>query len=334
MLNSIRSKIKKAVLNTEDRLAKEDDLFKWATVSKWRADSDLATLMDWSKDQVKTSDQFFAPSATSITQAGTSLTFTSPVVTKFPVNNLAEADYFAARGSKSAVLIIGHWNSNRTTYNRLAKIYGLSGISAVRVSLPYHDSRKPPDMPIATGMMSADLSLTIESIRQAVIDSRVIIGWLKARGYQRIGIVGASLGSLVGTLIAAHEPSVDALVGYLTCADFGELIWQSTATQHIKESLSPDVSMDQLSQAWSCVSPSSYLRRLNRPGFSMHVGYALYDTVCPLHLTHRMLEELRTYKINLYESSYSCGHNTLGIAPFMQISGFKGLMFMRQALKK
>jgi pimeloyl-ACP methyl ester carboxylesterase len=271
--------------------------------------------------------------------------FASPLPSRHSENQTVYGDFFAAKGPghwverraqrpPAAVVILGHWNSKADTYNKLARIYSLNGISALRLSLPYHDERRPASMPIASGMLSADLNLTIHSVRQAVIETRIAVEWLKQQGYERIGVVGASLGSFVATLTSSHEPLINAQLGYLFCADLVDLVWRSTATQHIRESLEHDVPIDALHDVWSPVSPATHLRKLKRGNFTLHVGIASYDTICPADLSQRMLDELSHLGVQYETSYYPCGHNTLSMAPFMHLSGWNGLRFMRRQLLK
>lgn len=60
-------------------------------------------------------------------------------------------------------------------------------------------------------------------------DVRAVIGYARARGYQRIALVGAGLGGTVGVLVARDEPAVTA-VGLSLAADFGDLDALDAAT--------------------------------------------------------------------------------------------------------
>src|SRR5260221_4436750 len=79
------------------------------------------------------------------------LQFTSPVHTRHPVNNVVSARWFPAtrdavlkrkRGApKKAVVLLPHWNSKPESYIALCRILAKLGISVLRLSLPYHDTR-------------------------------------------------------------------------------------------------------------------------------------------------------------------------------------------------
>ena len=334
MIKYTKKKIKNAILAKEEKLATSDDLYKFSKIENWQAEPDLASLQKWSLQQTKKSNKFFEAPETKIIVKNGILKFKSPIESEYPVNNKTVAEYFPSRrANKSAVIILGHWNSNKKTYNDLANIYRKSGLSAVRLSLPYHDERKPSEMPIATGMLSPNLNLTISSMQQATLETKILVDWLYKKGYENIGLVGASLGSSVALLAAEHDERIKAAVLYLSAADTPELIWRSTATLHLRQSFGDNLSLEDLRKAWSCISPSNYLHKLARKNFALHVGWGRYDSVCPVDLTQRMLNELRNLKIKVSDASYPCGHNTLALAPFIQMAGLRGLTFMHKQLK-
>ena len=334
MIKYTKKKFKNAILAKEEQLATSDDLFKFSKIEEWKAEPNLAALQKWSLQQTKKSNLFFKAPETKIFYKNGILKFKSPIESNYPTNDKTIAEYFPSpRANKCAVIILGHWNSDKKTYNGLAQIYKKSGISAIRLSLPYHDERKPSEMPIATGMLSSNLNQTISSMQQATVETKILVEWLHKKGYENIGIVGASLGSSVALLAAAHDERIKAAVLYLSAADTPELIWRSTATLHLRQSFGDNLSLADLKKAWSCISPANYLDKLARKDFALHVGWGRYDSVCPVDLTQSMLADLRKLKIKVSDASYPCGHNTLALAPFIQMAGLRGLTFMHKQLK-
>ena len=77
-------------------------------------------------------------------EIGTFLRFTSPVESPYPENNCMNARWFPARGRR-AVIVIPQWNADGVSQNALCRIFNLLGISALRMSMPYHDIRRPQD---------------------------------------------------------------------------------------------------------------------------------------------------------------------------------------------
>jgi hypothetical protein len=125
--------------------------------------------------------------------------FTSAVDTPYLDNNFVCGRYFPAkprwkRGNK-AVVLLPHWNSHAAQHVALCRGIAELGISVLRISLPYHDRRMPPELTRADYAVSANVARTIDATRQAVIDVRSCFDWLQLRGYEDLGIVGTSLGS-------------------------------------------------------------------------------------------------------------------------------------------
>ena len=102
------------------------------------------------------------------------------------------------------------WNSDIGGHVGLSKLLARFGISALRLSLPYHDRRMPPELRRADYIVSSNVARTLEVCRQAVHDARRAVWWLEQQGYERIGILGTSLGSCLAMLTAAHEPRISA----------------------------------------------------------------------------------------------------------------------------
>ncbi|MGD0620539.1 MAG: abhydrolase domain-containing 18, partial [Bryobacteraceae bacterium] len=158
------------------------------------------------------SDEFYAyESPRDFELTGNLLTFTSPVHTHWPENNKVHAQWFPASARngqrpKKAVVVLPHWNAPAQAHIGLAKGIAALGISALRISLPYHDYRMPAELQRADYAVSANIGRTIDATRQAVIDVRCCFDWLQSQGYERLGIVGTSLGSCFAFIVSAHDP--------------------------------------------------------------------------------------------------------------------------------
>ena len=110
---------------------------------------------------------------------GHMLRFTSPVETAYPENNTVHAHWFPAKASpmepkpgRKAVIVLPHWNARAEQHVALCRGITLLGISSLRLSLPYHDHRMPPELKRADYAVSSNVARTIDATRQAVIDVR------------------------------------------------------------------------------------------------------------------------------------------------------------------
>jgi len=86
------------------------------------------------------------------------LTFQSPVATPYEENNAVRGLWFSAnKPNGKAVVVLPHWNSKLPQQNALCAGLQRLGISALRLSLPYHDARMPAGLARADYAMSGHL---------------------------------------------------------------------------------------------------------------------------------------------------------------------------------
>ena len=104
------------------------------------------------------------------------LRFTSPERTPHPENDLVNARWYPApehkdpRRPKQAIVVMPQWNADAFSHNALCEIFNRMGISALRLSKPYHDIRRPVELERSDYAVSANVGRTISACRQAVVD--------------------------------------------------------------------------------------------------------------------------------------------------------------------
>lgn len=277
---------------------------------------------------IASSDAFFSyDSPTDFLLQGKRLTFTSPVNTPHSENNLVHGQWFPAKVKdgaqpKRAVLVLPHWNSHSTQHLALCEGLQRFGISALRLSLPYHDWRMPPELNRADYAVSSNLGRTLDATRQAVIDSRACVDWLEQQGYERIGILGTSLGSCYAFLASAHDPRLRVNVFNHCSAFFADVVWTGLSTAHIRTSLEGAISLDELRDCWQAISPVNYLKkyadREKKPLFI----YTRYDTTFLPEFSEYIVNEIGRHLPERKVVVLPCGHYTLGESPFKFLVGY------------
>src|SRR5581483_2364300 len=208
----------------------------------------------------------------------------------YPTNNLVHAQWFPAKSGKRAVTLLPHWNAPRDGHNALCRGLQRLGISALRISLPYHDYRMPPELARADYAVSSNVGRTMDAARQAVIDVRCCFDWLESQGYDRLGIVGTSLGSCYACLASAHDHRIKVNVFNHCSTYFADVVWTGLSTRHIRQGIEGRIDLDRLRAVWDCVSPVHYMDRyagMNKRSFFL---YATYDTTFPPHLSRQIVE--------------------------------------------
>ena len=293
----------------------------------------LEQLTAWAADTVGSSDDFYRIPDTTFTLSGDRLTFESAVVTPHRENNIVTAQFFpnrSPRGKRRAVLVLPQWNADEDGHVGLCRLLNRFGLTALRLSLPYHDRRMPPDLLRADYIVSANIGRTLTVCRQAVLDARLAIRWLQQQGYESIGILGTSLGSCLSMLTAAHEPAVKAAALNHISPYFADVVWAGLSTAHVRESLEDNISLESLRQVWLPISPFPYIERMREK--QTLLVYALYDLTFPIALSRVLVDEFRRRQVPSDVSVLPCGHYSTGVTPFKYLDGFVLCRFLNRAL--
>jgi hypothetical protein len=204
------------------------------------------------------------------------------------------------------------------------------GLTALRLSLPYHDARKPPELRRADYIVSSNLGRTAQVCRQAVVDARRAIAWLASEGYESIGILGTSLGSCLSMLTAAHEPLLKAAALNHISPFFADVVWEGLSTAHVRTGLDGHVDLERLRRIWMPISPFPYLERVR--GKKILLVYARYDLTFPVRLSRMLVEEFRSRQIAHELTVLPCGHYSTGVTPFKWMDGLVLCRFLARSL--
>jgi len=291
-------------------------------------------LIQLNQKAIASSERFFAfDTPLDFQLNGKWLEFTSPVETPYAENNRVHALWFPARrGRRKAVVVLPHWNAKLPQHNALCAGLARLGISALRLSLPYHDSRMPAGLTRADYAVSANICRTIDATRQAVIDTRTCFDWLERQGFDDLGIVGTSLGSCYAFLASAHDPRIRVNVFNHCSTYFADPVWEGLSSKHIRASLESILDRETLRKLWLCISPPSYWDKFTAKRKRSKFIYTLYDTTFPVHLSEEVIEGARRHHWDHDASVLACGHYTMGEFPFKYITGYKICSFLKRNL--
>lgn len=289
----------------------------------------------WVDRVMQDTDAFFTPSPTTDYRLDADrLTFPSALVTPHATNNVVHARWFPAAhrsaAERRAVVVLPQWNADAQGHMGLCQLLARSGISALRISLPYHDARMPPELTRADYIVSANVVRTLQVCRQAILDVRRALWWLRAQGFERLGLLGTSLGSCLAMLTACHEPLVRAQALNHVSPFFADVVWRGVSTEHVRTGLEGHVTLDELRHLWRPISPWSYLERAQ--GKRTLLVYARYDLTFPVDLSRMLVDEFARRRIPTEVAVLPCGHYTTGEAPFKFLDAYYLIRFLRRAL--
>lgn len=287
----------------------------------------------WAATVMLDSDAFYYTSPSDDYRLdGGHLTFPSALTTPHPENNTVHARFIpAADGNlRRAVVVLPQWNADAEGHVTLCRLLARFGVSALRLSLPYHDARMPPELTRADYIVSSNIGRTAQVCRQAVLDARRAIAWLSRQGYQRIGILGTSLGSCLAMLTTAHEPLVRAAALNHISPYFADVVWEGLSTSHVRQGFDGNIDLERLRRMWLPISPFPFLDRVK--GRKVLLVYARYDLSFPVRLSKRLVEEFRARGVEHELAVLPCGHYSTGVAPFSWIDAYVLIKFLKKSL--
>src|SRR5262249_54802036 len=126
--------------------------------------------------------------------------------------------------------------------------------------------------------MSSNIGRTVAAFRQSATDVRACFDWLSAMGYERLGILGTSLGSCVAFIVMAHDHRPRVGVFNHVSLYVAEVVWTGLSTQHVRKGFGEEVSHEDLRRYWSVISPASYLDQLGGRDLRNLLIWARHDS--------------------------------------------------------
>jgi dienelactone hydrolase len=268
------------------------------------------------------------------------LRFTSPVRTPYPENDLVNARWYPAPAEKMqgkpkrAMIVMPQWNADAFSHNALCSLFNRFGISALRLSKPYHDIRRPAELERSDYAVSSNIGRNISACRQAVVDIRCCLDWLEEQGYEQFGVLGTSLGSCYAFIASAHDERLRVNAFNHASTSFGDVVWTGQSTRHIRQAFEDaGLTQERLRKLFGATSPVNYMKRFAAPNKKVLVVHARYDLT---FLEEYSLEVLRNFSklgIDYVSKVLPCGHYTTGETPYKYIDGWYLGSFVYSAFK-
>jgi hypothetical protein len=273
------------------------------------------------------------------------LRFTSPERTPYPENDQVNARWYPAPAHqdsnrpRQAIVVLPQWNADAFSHNSLCSIFNRMGISALRLSQPYHDIRRPAELERSDYAVSANVGRTLSACRQAVVEIRCCLDWLEEQGYEHFGVLGTSLGSCYAFLASAHDARLRVNAFNHASTSFGDVVWAGQSTRHIREALAEaGLSQERIRALWAAISPCSYFSKIVRPEVrgaqkKVLVVYANYDLTFPKEYSLQVIEAFGRIGLDFEPRVLPCGHYTTGETPYKFIDGWYMGSFVYRAFK-
>ena len=200
------------------------------------------------------------------------------------VNHQVHARLFLAAAPRPAVVLIdGYLGGRWSVEERAWPVAWMRrcGFDVALALLPFHGLRGRPDL--SPRFPGPDPRFTNEGFRQAIVDLRDLIAFLRARGAPSVGVMGMSLGGYTTSLLATVEPSLAFAVPIIPLASIADFARDQGRLGGGEPAV---VQHHALEQANWVVSP--FARRSLVPGSSMLVVGAEADRITPIAQAERL----------------------------------------------
>jgi dienelactone hydrolase len=137
------------------------------------------------------------------------LTFPSAVTSKHAENNTVHCEWYrpVGEGPFPAAVVLDILGGDQMLARVQSTYLAKKGIACLFVQMAYYGPRRPKNSKVR--LLMPDIDHTLGAVRQTVLDVRRAAAWLAAQpgvDPERLGVIGTSLGSFMGTLTAEMEP--------------------------------------------------------------------------------------------------------------------------------
>jgi 1-acyl-sn-glycerol-3-phosphate acyltransferase len=265
-----------------------------------------------------TADQYYAlPHDDSLAEAlgdgHSTITWRSPIETKFPVNNVACADFFPSeRGRSAPTVFILHalMSTSPVGYRRCAQHFNQLGWNACFVRLPYHYSRVPHGYWNGELAITCDLIRNAEGLRQGVTELRQLMNALRERGSGDFGVLATSYGAWIGALLAMVERDLRFVALMAPIVNIEHAIWQSPAARCIRRELRRvNIEASLVARHFHLSSPIHNMPRCDPARVLFAAGE--FDSIAPLEQLETIQQKWRGSELLRVRQGHF-GHRMLG----------------------
>lgn len=235
-----------------------------------------------------------------------SVTFPSAVTTKYPSNNTVHCDWYrpVGDGPFPATVVLDILDGSQKVTKLQSTYLAQKGIACLTVQMAYYGPRRPPNSKVR--LLMPDIDHTLGAIRQTVLDNRRAAAWLASRpevDQNRLGIVGTSLGSFMGSLSAEMEPRFKKVAIILGGGGVVDAFYdhpQGDAVRKQWESMGG--TKEKLKQIAAIADPITRAENLKDREVIMFA--ARNDEIVPPAMCNRMWEALGKPRIIWYEAGH------------------------------
>lgn len=236
------------------------------------------------------------------------LSFPSPVKSAVPENDTVYAEYFvpssaSAGGKVPAVLVLDILDGAAVVARGEAAWLAQHGVAALFVHMAHYGPRRPAGSKVR--MLSPNIDQSLAAIRQTVLDCRCAAAWLADRpevDAGKLGLVGTSLGSLVGANVAAAEPRLKNVCLLLPAGGLVDALYDHPKAKPYLPLLELAGGKDRVKKIIAPADPLTYAPQLKRKNLLLIA--ASRDDVLPPKAAKALWEATGKQKIVWFDATH------------------------------
>lgn len=235
------------------------------------------------------------------------LSFPSPAPSGAAANDTVHAEYFVPQGAGPdakvpAVLVLDILDGRAMVARGEAVWLAQHGVAALFVYMAHYGPRRTPE---GTRLLSLDYEGSMAAVRQTVLDCRYAAAWLAARPEVKaneLGLVGTSLGSIVGANVAAAEPRLRNVCLLLPAGGLVDAFYDHPRAKPYTQVLDLIGGRDAIKKAIAPADPLTYAPQLK--GKNLLLLAASRDDILPPKSALALWEATGKPKIVWYDSTH------------------------------
>jgi len=238
------------------------------------------------------------------------LSYPSAIKSEIPEHNTVWCRFWqpkdGAKRRPAAVLL--HWlGGSFDTLEIIGQRMAEQGIATLMLYMPGYGPRKAKDAGSNDKLTKKDMEAMILGLRQTVVDIRRAGDWLARRPDvepSRIGLVGISLGAVVGSLTAGVDDRFGRSVFLIGGGDLPAIVMNgSRETAEAKARIEKDgLTMEDLRERWRNVEPLTYASRVRAQEILLINADA--DEVIPKACTEKLRAAMGDPDIKWFKSGH------------------------------
>jgi len=197
------------------------------------------------------------------------VTFPSPRRYEMAECNTVHAEYYVpARPGRRApgVVVLDILDGSFVVARMVARHFASAGIPSLIVKMPYYGERRAAGTSLYRTFVGKPQRM-LEAIEGTVADVRRAACWLQQQPEvdpRRIGLIGVSLGGIIGALAVAVDPRFDRNVLVLAGGDPVDILWHAPETGGVRDRLMElGYTLERLRQESQAIDPITFGKRVN-----------------------------------------------------------------------